>query len=257
MKKVAMAIAAHPDDIEFMMGGTLMLLKEAGYDIHYMNLSTGDCGSLEYDSPTTAEIRKKEAKKAAKIIGATYHPPICNDFEILYETEILKKLASIIREVQPSVVLTHSPSDYMEDHMNTSRLTVSAAFVRGIPNYKTEVEAVTDYDCTVYHALPHGLTDPLGREVIPEIFIGNTSIHSQKMEALKAHESQQNWLEESQKMNSYLKSMEKFSLEVGRMSKKFKYAEGWRRRIHYGYCDPDDDPLKDLAEHYLFNQEYS
>src|SRR5690625_2362028 len=117
MKKVAMAIAAHPDDIEFMMGGTLMLLKEVGYDIHYMNLSTGNCGSLEYNSSTTAEIRKKEAKKASKIIGATYHPPICNDFEILYETHILKKLASIIREVQPSVILTHSSSDYMEDHM--------------------------------------------------------------------------------------------------------------------------------------------
>src|SRR5690625_4299867 len=124
MKKIAMAIAAHPDDIEFMMGGTLILLKEAGYDIHYMTLSTGDCGSLEYDSSTTAEIRKKEAKKAASIIGATYHPPICNDFEILYETDLLKKLASVIRKVQPSVVLTHAPSDYMEDHINTSRLTV-------------------------------------------------------------------------------------------------------------------------------------
>lgn len=257
MEKVAMAIAAHPDDIEFMMGGTLILLKEAGYDVHYMNLSTGDCGSLEYDASTTAEIREKEAQKAAKIIGATYHPPICNDFEILYRTDILKKLASVIREVQPSVVLTHSPSDYMEDHMNTSRLAVSAAFVRGIPNYETEAEAVTDYDCTVYHALPHGLSDPLGREVIPEIFIDNTSVQSQKMEALRAHESQQNWLEESQKMNSYLKTMKEFSLEVGRMSKKFKYAEGWRRRIHYGFCDPDDDPLRDLGEHYLYNQDYS
>ncbi|MEX2565268.1 MAG: PIG-L family deacetylase, partial [Cyclobacteriaceae bacterium] len=122
MEKIAMAMAAHPDDIELMMGGTLILLKQAGYEIHYMTLSTGDCGSLEHDAATTADIRTKEAKNAANIMGATYHPPICNDFEILYRPQLLKKLASIIRKIQPNVLLTHSPSDYMEDHMNTSRL---------------------------------------------------------------------------------------------------------------------------------------
>jgi LmbE family N-acetylglucosaminyl deacetylase len=43
--KTALAIAAHPDDIEFMMAGTLILLKHAGYDIHYMNVATGSCGT--------------------------------------------------------------------------------------------------------------------------------------------------------------------------------------------------------------------
>ena len=46
MTKRAMAIAAHPDDIEFMMAGTLILLKESGYEIHYMTLSDGNCGSM-------------------------------------------------------------------------------------------------------------------------------------------------------------------------------------------------------------------
>lgn len=250
-------MAAHPDDIELMMGGTLILLKHEGYEIHYMTLSTGDCGSLEHDSAATVDIRTKEAKNAADILGAKYHPPICNDFEILYNRQLLKKLASIIRKVQPNVLLTHSPSDYMEDHMNTSRLAVTAAFVRGIPNFETEAEAVSNYDCTVYHALPHGLSDPLGQKVIPEIFIDNASVQSKKMEALKAHESQQSWLENSQKMNSYLQTMEDFSLEVGRMSGKFKYAEGWRRRVHYGLCSPNSDPLKELGNRYLYNDEYS
>ncbi|MEO6036439.1 MAG: PIG-L family deacetylase, partial [Verrucomicrobiota bacterium] len=44
--KIAFAVAAHPDDIEFMMAGTLLLLKNAGYEIHYMNLSRGNCGSI-------------------------------------------------------------------------------------------------------------------------------------------------------------------------------------------------------------------
>jgi LmbE family N-acetylglucosaminyl deacetylase len=69
MAKVALAIAAHPDDIEFVMAGTLLVLKEAGYDIHYMNLSTGNCGSTVYDSEQTAAIRLGEARAAAGLLG--------------------------------------------------------------------------------------------------------------------------------------------------------------------------------------------
>jgi LmbE family N-acetylglucosaminyl deacetylase len=48
--KNAIAIAAHPDDIELMMAGTLLLLKRAGYQIHYMNLASGNLGSTEHSS---------------------------------------------------------------------------------------------------------------------------------------------------------------------------------------------------------------
>ena len=44
-ERSAIAIAAHPDDIEFYMAGTLLLLKQAGWKIHYLNLSSGNCGS--------------------------------------------------------------------------------------------------------------------------------------------------------------------------------------------------------------------
>ena len=43
-KLSAIAIAAHPDDIEYMMAGTLCLLKEAGYQTHYLNVATGSGG---------------------------------------------------------------------------------------------------------------------------------------------------------------------------------------------------------------------
>lgn len=252
-----MAVAAHPDDIEFMMAGTLILLNKAGYDIHYMNLSTGNCGSLEYNSSDTTEVRMKEAQKSAEIIGAEYHPPICNDFEIFYEIEALKKLCSVIRLVKPNVILTHSPVDYMEDHMNTSRLTVTAAFTRGIPNFNTDQPAVPNDDCAVYHALPHGLLDPLRQKITPEIFIDTQSVQLTKQKALEAHKSQQNWLEDSQKMNSYIQTMEDFSLRIGSMSNKFKHAEGWRRHLHFGFSEPDYDPLKDLKKSYLINEDYN
>lgn len=255
--KTAIAIAAHPDDIEFMMAGTLLLLKDAGYETHYMNLSSGNCGSIEHDAATIRKIRLSEGRKAAEILGAHFHPPCCHDLEILYEIKTLRRLAALIREVKPNIVLTHSPTDYMEDHTNTCRLAVTAAFARGMPNFTSIPSRPTEsYDCTVYHALPHGLRDGLRRKIMPGAFVNTTSVYDTKLEALKAHQSQQHWLDASQKLNSYLQAMEDMSLQVGHMSKKFKHAEGWRRHLHYGFCSADADPLQDLGKDYLINEAY-
>ncbi len=234
-----------------------MLLKRGGYEIHYLNLSTGNVGSTEYDSETTKGIRRREAEKAAQLLGAHFHPPFCNDLEIFYNETNIRKLTAIIREVKPKIVLTHSPVDYMEDHTTTCRLAVTATFARGMSNFHSIPELPADtYDCTLYHALPHGLKDPMRKTIVAGAFVNTSAVQQQKLEALKAHQSQQNWLDVSQKLNSYLQTMEDVSLKVGQMSKKFKYAEGWRRHLHYGFCGPDDDPLKELGDDYLINEEY-
>ncbi len=256
--KVAIAIGAHPDDIEFCMAGTLLMLKQKGYEIHYLNLASGNCGSVQYNGAMTRSIRNTEARAAAKILGAHFHPSLTEDMEILYDLGLLRALAAIVRDVKPRVVLTHSPHDYMEDHMNTSRLVVSAAFTRGMPNFKTVPPRPTaDYEVTVYHALPHGLCDPLRRPIIAGAFVNTTPTHKTQLKALESHESQQNWLDVSQGLNSYLLAMEDMSLAVGRLSKTFRHAEGWRRHLHFGYCGPDTDPLAEaLGKNYLVNQAY-
>ena len=255
--KTAIAIAAHPDDIELMMAGTLLALKSIGYAIHYLNLSTGNVGSIQHDSETTKRIRLKEAKQSASILGAQFHEPFCDDLEIFYKEENLRRLAGIIREVKPSIVLTHSPSDYMEDHMNTCRLAVTAAFSRGMPNFKTSPPLPAgNYDCTLYHSLPHTLRDQLRNPIIPGAFVNTTSVQEKKMEALRSHQSQQNWLDVSQKLNSYLQTMQDISLKVGLMSGKFLHAEGWRRHLHVGFCAEEADPLSELGHDYSINEEY-
>lgn len=242
---VAIAVAAHPDDIEFQMAGTLLLLQKAGWEIHYMNLSTGNCGSTTMTAAQTRVARRKEAKAAASILGATWHAPIADDLEIFYTDGLLRKLASVFRKVKPNIVLTHSPQDYMEDHMNTSRLAVTAAFTRGMPNYQVQPQRQpTNQDVAVYHAMPHGLRDGLRRRIIPELFVNVTSVHATKLEALAAHESQQAWLDSSQGMNSYLQTMEDLSREIGTLSKGYRLAEGWRRHSHLGFSTRDEDPLR-------------
>ena len=256
--KVAIAIGAHPDDIEFYMAGTLLLLKQAGYETHYLNLASGNCGSVEYNGAMTRSIRNTEGRAAAKILGAQFHPSITDDLEIIYNLGLLRALSAIIREVMPRIVLTHSPQDYMEDHMNTSRLAVTAAFTRGMPNFKTAPPRPTaDYEVAVYHAMPHGLCDQLRQRIIPGAYANTTSTHKTQLKALAAHKSQQNWLDVSQGMNSYLLAVEDMSLAVGRMSKRFKYAEGWRRHLHFGFCGPEADPLAQaLGKNYLVNKAY-
>jgi hypothetical protein len=77
------------------------------------------------------------------------------------------------------------------------------------------------------------------------------------VEALAAHQSQQDWLDVSQGMNSYIKAGEEVSRLLGRLSKKFKFAEGWRRHLHFGFSSEELDPLADaLGKNYLINQKY-
>ena len=254
----AIAVAAHPDDIEFYMAGTLVLLKRAGWDTHYLNLGNGCCGSVQHDARQTRIVRRAEAKRAAKILGAHFHESLCNDLEIFYQSKLLRRLAAVIRAVKPMVVLTHSPVDYMEDHTNTSRLVVTAAFAHAMPNFRSvPPRPVAEYDVTVYHAMPHGLRDPLRRLVASGAFVNTASVQNLKRAALAEHKSQQNWLDVSQGMNSYLLAMETMSRMVGRLSKKFKHAEGWRRHLHYGFSAEEVDPLRAaLGKDYLVNKAY-
>lgn len=226
------------------MAGTLILLRNAGWDIHYLNLSTGDLGSLAVSAADTARVRRREARAAARLLGATWHPPMCRDLQIFYDDRTLRKLCAVVRSVRPSIILTHSPQDYMEDHMNTSRLAVTAAFARGAKNYRT-APSRTSYlaPVTIYHASPHGLRDQLRYLIAPDAFVDTTSVHATKREALACHASQREFLARTQGFDSYLAAMDGFSRELGRMSQTFEHAEGWRRHSHLGFCDEAADPL--------------
>jgi LmbE family N-acetylglucosaminyl deacetylase len=258
-RKCAFAIVAHPDDIEFYMAGTLLLLKERGWEIHYMTLSSGSCGSLKIPAARLRRMRRKESKDAARLLGAVYHPSLADDLQIIYNIESLQKLASTIREVQPQMVFTHSPQDYMEDHTETCRLAVTAAFARGMPNFETRpARKAFQGDVAIYHAMPHGLRDPLRRRVIPELFVDTTAVHPIKRQALAAHRSQKDWLDASQGMDSYLIAMDELSLELGRISGQFQHAEGWRRHLHLGFSANDADPLREeLGKSCYLNAQYT
>lgn len=255
---VVLAIGAHPDDIEFMAAGTLLLLKQAGCQTHYLNVANGSCGTVEYDVKTTRKMRAAEGRRAARVLGAQFHPSLVDDLEIFYDLKTLRRLAAVIREVKPAIILTHGPLDYMEDHTNTCRLAVTAAFTHGMPNFKT-IPPRPPYqsDVVIYHWMPHGFQDALRRKITPAAYVNTTSVHSVKLAALTEHRSQQNWLGVSQGMNSYLAFMDMTSRKLGKWSGKFKHAEGLRRHLHLGFATREMDPLAELLEkNYLINRQH-
>ena len=246
-KMIALAMAAHPDDIEFMMGGTLLLLKRAGVEIHVCNLANGCYGSQVYSKAEAARVRALEAQESARVAGAVWHPSLFDDVGLFYDAPSLAKVSAVVREIQPDIVLTTSRYDYMEDHEYASRLTCSAAFNRCLPSYVTDPPVPsTNKPVAIYHSLPHALMDMMRNPVVPEFCIDVGSVMSVKREMLAQHKSQREWLDATQGMGSYVESMAEAAREVGSRYGDCAYAEGWRRHNHMGYCAPAFAPLQTL-----------
>lgn len=251
-KLVALAVTAHPDDIEFMMSGTLLLLGQAGAELHVCNLANGCYGSQVFSKEETARVRALEAQESARIAGAAWHPSMFDDVGVFYDAPSLAKVTALVRAVQPDILLTLSRRDYMEDHECAARLAASAAFNRCLPSYVTDPPVASiDKPVAVYHALPHSLMDMQRVPVEPEFCMDVGSVMAQRREMLACHKSQGEWLDATQGMGSYVETMVQVAREVGARFGGCEYAEGWRRHNHMGYCAPDYAPLETALAHVL------
>jgi len=244
-----LVIACHPDDMEMMMGGSILLLKKAGCAIHCINVANGCAGSAELPPARIAAIRKKEAERSAELLGATLHPSLVDDLEVFYTQDLIRRVTALVRQVKPDMVFTQSLEDYMDDHMNTGKIASTATFLRNVNNYRSipDEEAVFE-DAMLYHSTPHILTDMVRRPIAPEMFVDVSSVIDEKEKLLACHASQKEWLDKTQGFDSYLKNMRSLCAEVGKMSGRFALAEGWRRHSYIGYTREDCNPLADLLK---------
>ncbi len=148
----AMAIVAHPDDIEFSCVGTLAKWAKAGARISYVLCTSGDVGiaTAGMTREKAAEIREEEARKAAKVAGATEIIFLREPDGLLQATlELRKKLVREIRRFKPEVVVTGDPtvvfaSEYYinhPDHRAAATAALDAVFpAAGQPNLFQELE---------------------------------------------------------------------------------------------------------------------
>jgi LmbE family N-acetylglucosaminyl deacetylase len=242
-----LAICCHPDDMEMMMGGTLLLLKQAGCSVHTINVANGSVGSADLRPSELVAVRKREAEASAKLLGSVLHESLVDDLEVFYTQELIRRVTALVRQVKPDLVLTQSMEDYMEDHMNTARIAVTATFSRGMPSYRSiPDEPAVFEDAMLYHATPHLLTDMMRRPIVPEIYVDVSGVMDRKEKLLACHASQKEWLDTTQGFDSYLTTMRDLSEKVGVMSGRFVFAEGWRRHSHVGFTRQDCNPLGDI-----------
>ncbi len=242
-----LAICCHPDDMEMMMAGTLLLLKQSGCEVHTINLANGCVGSAELRPEEIAELRWKEAQASAARNGFIIHGSLVDDLAVFYEQDLVKRVTALVRQVKPDLVFTQSLEDYMEDHMNTARVAVTATFSRGIQSFRSiPDESAVFEDAMLYHATPHILTDMMRRPIVPEIFVDIAPVLEEKSRMLACHESQKAWLDKTQGFDSYLQTMKDISERVGGLSGVYRVAEGWRRHSHVGFTRQDCNPLAEL-----------
>lgn len=248
-KPVVLAAVAHPDDIEFMMAGTMLQLADRGACIHFWNLANGCCGTATESKAAIVKIRAAEVEASAKLAGAVVHAPLFDDLCVFYDQDSLACVSAVVRDIQPTIILTHAPNDYMEDHKNVCRLITTAAFSRGMAPYVTTPSRQPwQSPVALYHGFPHGLRDPVGRRVEVDGFVDTSAVFSRKQALLSCHKSQKEWLDVSQGMNAYLSEMEHMSREVGALSHCFDHAEGWLRHNPLGFCPQDFNPIKELLK---------
>ena len=122
--KKILAFGAHPDDVEFGCGGLLIKEIENGAQVKIVICSLGEAGTNG-----TPESRKEEATNAAKFIGAEVEfIDLGGDCHIGYIPENSMKLAGIIREYKPNIVLTTSQTENQHpDHKAVSKLAHAAS----------------------------------------------------------------------------------------------------------------------------------
>ena len=241
-----LALFAHPDDTEFVCAGTLFLLADRGAAIHVATLTAGDCGSTILASAEISRVRLKEGRRAAALLGAQYTSLKEKDLLVLYDRPTLRKVMELVRRVDPSLVFTHSPSDYMLDHEIVSRLCQTACFGGMAPNFRTGARRPSRPLRAIphlYYAQPAGCTDILGKEVMPSLCVNIGSSLERKQRMLACHESQQAWLKSQQGMTGPVDNMRKMAAWTGALA-GFEWAEGFRQHLGQGF--PSDDKLSEL-----------
>jgi LmbE family N-acetylglucosaminyl deacetylase len=183
----ALAIGAHPDDIEFGCGATLAKWAAAGCTVHHLVLTDGSKGTWDVGAhtPTLVARRQQEQQAAAAALGARGEVVFLHqvDGELDSGLELRSEVARVIRWLQPEVVLGHDPWRRYRlhpDHRHAGWLTVDGVVAARDPHFFPE------------HGLPHH------RPAWLLLFEADEPNHVEdvagfvdtKLEALLAHESQ-------------------------------------------------------------------
>jgi len=172
-----LAIAAHRDDVEQTCGGTLLRMAARGLQTAVLDLTRGEAGTRG-----TAEDRAREAAEAAKLLGVSRREALdLPDGAIENTLENRKKIARVLREIRPRVVILPYWQARHPDHAIVATLGYEACFLSGLA--KVETGAPPHRPFKIVYA-------SLYADVRPNFVVDITPFIEQRHKALMAYKSQ-------------------------------------------------------------------
>ncbi|BBI33232.1 bacillithiol biosynthesis deacetylase BshB1 [Cohnella abietis] len=211
--------AAHPDDAEIGMGGTIAKHIKEGLSVGIIDLTYA-----EMSSNGDVETRQKEAAEASRVLGLTVRDNLgLPDRRLAVIAQHTDLMVEAIRKYRPRLVFAPYVIDRHPDHITCSRMAEEAVFNAKLRKYLPELPAWT-VDQLIFYFINDAHT--------PQLLIDVSDVHDIKMNALKAYRSQflpadnqADWVE-TPLTGAYLELIVARDRLLGQ-AKKYKYAEGF------------------------------
>ena len=182
MKLDILAFGAHPDDVELGCGGTIAKEIQLGKKVGIVDLTRGELGTRG-----SAEIRDKEAEKAAKTLGVSVRENLrMRDGFFKNDEAHQLQIIEMIRKFQPEIVLCNAIDDRHIDHGKGSSLVSDACFLSGLRRIETKHNDQAQEAWrpkVVYHYIQW-------KDLKPDFVVDITGFENKKVEAIMAYDSQ-------------------------------------------------------------------
>jgi len=174
-----LAVAAHPDDCEIMMSGTLCVLKQLNYNVGVCDLTSGEAGT--YGS---ADIRKAELQKASEILGLDTRVTLDMPDGNLRNTEENRlKLIDVIREHKPEIIFSfYNELTRHPDHYFAGQLVKECVFLAGLEKLQTKHSSHRPSSLIYFKSLR--------TQDRPDLIVDISEFWERKMQAIRAYSSQ-------------------------------------------------------------------
>ena len=228
MKLDILAIGAHPDDVELGCSGTLAKEIARGKKVGILDLTRGELGTRG-----SAEIRDKEAKEAARILGVRVRENLefSDGFfvnNVAHQLEIIK----IIRKYKPEIVLCNAIEDRHIDHGKGAQLVADSCFLSGLKKIETIHNGQAQGEWRPKHVF-HYIQ---WKNLEPDVVVDVSGFMDKKKEAVEAYSSQffdQNSKEPETPISSsnFLDSINYRARDLGRLI-GVEHAEGFNVDRH-------------------------
>lgn len=179
-----LVIAAHPDDAEISVGGTMLRLIDAGKRVGIVDLTRGELGTRG-----SLADRERETAAANRLLGIRERENLgLPDGRVVVDVEARETLARLIRRWRPQAVLAHHPDDLHPDHAACGRLAREAWYVAGLqrlaePPHDVPGAPSAHRPARLFHFLAHVPFEPT-------LVVDVSAVWARKVELIRCYASQ-------------------------------------------------------------------